>query len=56
MFLGQRLNFYVALTLLIGAVVAFVRTQRREQAGDEDAGGGLPRSPGGRAKPARSKG
>jgi prolipoprotein diacylglyceryl transferase len=56
MFLGQRLNFYVALTLLIGAVIIFVWNQRRERAGDGDTGGGLPRSPGGRAKPARSKG
>ena len=56
MLLGQRLNFYVALGLLIGAVLAFVWSQRRGQTAEEESGGGLPRSPGGRAKPARPKG
>jgi prolipoprotein diacylglyceryl transferase len=52
MFLGQRLNFYVALVLLIGASVAFVWSQRR--AGDEPTAPGLPRTPGGgRARPVR---
>ncbi len=34
MFLGQRLNFYVALALLIAGVVGFIWSQRR--AGDDD--------------------
>ncbi len=55
MLLGQRLNFYVALVLLIGSLAVFVWNQRREDTPDGDAGS-LPRSPGGRAKPARSKG
>ena len=32
MFLGQRLNFYVALVLLVGSVAVFVWNQRREDA------------------------
>ena len=38
MFLGQRLNFYVALVLLIGALAVFVWNQRREETPDRDAG------------------
>ena len=57
MFLGQRLNFYVALVLLVGALAVFWWNQRR---GDDDAapadGGALPRTPGGRAAPRRSSG
>lgn len=52
MFLGQRLNFYVALALLIGAAVAFVWSQRRED--HEVVGPGLPTHPGGsHARPVR---
>jgi prolipoprotein diacylglyceryl transferase len=36
-FLGQRLNFYVALVLLIGAVICFIWSQRRESAEPEAA-------------------
>jgi prolipoprotein diacylglyceryl transferase len=85
-FLGQRLNFYVALALLIGAVICFIWSQRRgdEEPGTADAvdvsapaaGGAtaarlaaaksagrtkksppaaVPRTPGGRAKPARKR-
>ena len=57
MFLGQRLNFYVALVLLVGALAVFWWNQRR---GDDAAapadGGALPRTPGGRAAPRRSSG
>lgn len=62
-FLGQRLNFYVALVLLIGAAIAFVWSQRREA--DEPSGpappgaaaaSGLPRRAGGsRARPAKRR-
>ena len=52
MFLGQRLNFYVALALLIGAAIAFVWSQRRED--HEVVEPGLPRRPGGsHGRPAR---
>lgn len=52
MFLGQRLNFYVALVLLIGATAAFIWSQRRGD--DEPSSPGLPRTPGGgRARPVR---
>lgn len=85
-FLGQRLNFYVALALLIGAVICFIWSRRRDDdepapaaAGDLSApaaggataarlaaakgagktkgapAGAVPRTPGGRAKPARKK-
>ena len=54
MFLGQRLNFYVALTLLIGASIAFVWSQRRED--HEVIEPGLPRASGGaRARPAKRR-
>ncbi len=44
MFLGQRLNFYVALTLFVAAIAAFVWSQRRA--------GGIRRNPGYRGGPA----
>jgi prolipoprotein diacylglyceryl transferase len=56
-FLGQRLNFYVALLLFLGAIAAFVWSQRRapaeppSRAAPPDA----PRTPGGRARPARKR-
>jgi prolipoprotein diacylglyceryl transferase len=64
MFLGQRLNFYVALVLLIGAIVAFVWSVRRGPLPVESAPAapapapapapGVPRTPGGsRARPAK---
>lgn len=34
-FLGQRLNFYVALALLIAGVVGFIWSQRRPEDDDE---------------------
>ncbi len=49
MFLGQRLNFYVALVLLVGAVAVFVWNQRREDGPEAEPAGALPRTPGGRA-------
>ena len=54
-FLGQRLNFYVALVLLIGAAIAFVWSQRRDGGEPVDpAQPGLPRRAGGsRARPAK---
>ena len=53
-FLGQRLNFWVALTLCIGGLVAFVWTQRRAGAGPAEPG--LPRASGGaHARPARRR-
>ena len=55
MILGQRLNFYVALTLLLGAIVAFVWSQRRGDGGSITPG--VPRTAGGaRARPARRRG
>ncbi|MEQ8834749.1 MAG: prolipoprotein diacylglyceryl transferase [Miltoncostaeaceae bacterium] len=86
-FLGQRLNFYVALALFLGAMALFAYFQRRagdtDEPGDGDGGGaaapagaaaggataarvaaarrgaapaaGVPRTPGGRAKPTRPK-
>ena len=57
MFLGQRLNFYVALALLVGALAVFWWNQRREDDDPAPAGGGaLPRTPGGRAAPRRPSG
>lgn len=53
MFLGQRLNFYVALALLIGALAVFWWNQRREDDPAPAGGGALPRTPGGRASPGR---
>ena len=51
-FLGQRVNFWVALVLCVGGFAAFVWTQRR--GGAQPAEPGLPRRPGGsRARPAR---
>jgi prolipoprotein diacylglyceryltransferase len=57
MFLGQRLNFYVALVLFLGAIAAFVWSQRREPAEPRAAAPpGVPRTPGGsRAKPVRRR-
>ena len=53
MFLGQRLNFYVALVLLIGALGGVrVEPAPRGRPRAADAGA-LPRAPGGRARPAR---
>jgi prolipoprotein diacylglyceryl transferase len=37
-FLGQRLNFYVALFLLVGAIAGFVWSQRRRADGDGEPG------------------
>lgn len=42
-FLGQRLNFYVALALFVGALVLFAYFQRR--AGDDDGPGGADAAP-----------
>jgi prolipoprotein diacylglyceryl transferase len=51
MYLGQRLNFYVALALLVGAIIAFVWSQRRDEKAPS-AGAGLRRRAGGaRVKP-----
>jgi prolipoprotein diacylglyceryl transferase len=55
-FLGQRLNFYVALVLLVGALAAFAWTQRREPRDGRSAGAGVPRTAGGsRARPVRRR-
>ena len=54
-FLGQRLNFYVALVLFLGAVAVFVWTQRRRPAEPPPAAPDVPRTPGGRARPARKR-
>jgi prolipoprotein diacylglyceryl transferase len=54
-FLGQRLNFYVALVLLVGALAVFVWTQRRQPAEPPAAAPDVPRTPGGRARPARRR-
>jgi len=56
-FLGQRLNFYVALGLLLIAVAAFVWTQRREPAAPGPAEPPrVPRRAGGsRARPVRRR-
>ncbi|MGD9696560.1 MAG: prolipoprotein diacylglyceryl transferase [Thermoleophilia bacterium] len=62
MFLGQRLNFYVALALFIAGLVGFWWSRRRDgddpvvtsaYAGDGQPAPALPRTPGGAAKPAR---
>jgi prolipoprotein diacylglyceryl transferase len=61
MYLGHRLNFYVAIAGLVLGLIAFVWTQRRAgpdpvvTRGDEDVpAGGVPaRAGGSRAKPAR---
>ena len=54
MFLGQRLNFYVALALLIGALAVFVGNQRRDDHAVVEPG--LPARPGGsRARPAKRR-
>jgi prolipoprotein diacylglyceryl transferase len=61
MFLGQRLNFYVALVLLVGAVIVFVWNQRRDEGephaeGPRRGDGSLPSTPGGRAGARRPSG
>jgi prolipoprotein diacylglyceryl transferase len=63
-FLGQRVNFYVALVLFVGAIAFFVWSQRRP-VDDEPVQPGrgrgpapapdVPRTPGGRARPARKR-
>ena len=59
-FLGQRVNFYVALVLFVGAIAFFVWSQRRPadeapvQRGPAPAPD-VPRTPGGRARPARKR-
>lgn len=56
-FLGQRLNFYVALALFIGGTAAFVWTQRRRPPDARVAAPGVPRAAGGRhAGPLRRDG
>ncbi|WP_217914413.1 prolipoprotein diacylglyceryl transferase [Miltoncostaea marina] len=53
--LGQRLNFYVALALLLGAIAVFVWDRRRRGPEEErrpPPRAGVPRAPGGRARPA----
>ncbi len=55
-FLGQRLNFYVALVLFVGAIAVFVWSQRREPADPPPAAApGVPATPGGRARPVRKR-
>jgi prolipoprotein diacylglyceryl transferase len=54
-FLGQRLNFYVALALLVGSIAFFVWTQRRQPAEPPAAAPDAPRTPGGRARPVRKR-
>jgi prolipoprotein diacylglyceryl transferase len=55
-FLGQRLNFYVALALFVGAIAVFVWSQRREPAEPPPAAApGVPTAPGGRARPVRRR-
>jgi prolipoprotein diacylglyceryltransferase len=55
MFLGQRLNFYVALALFLGATVAFVWSVRRGPETADAPAAGVPRTPGGaKARPAGS--
>jgi len=54
-FLGQRLNFYVALVLFVGAIAFFVWSQRRAPAEPPAAAPDVPRTPGGRARPARKR-
>ena len=56
MFLGQRLNFYVALVLFVGATAIFVWDRRRRgpedvQPGARPPAAGVPTTPGGRARP-----
>jgi len=54
MFLGQRLNFYVALVLFLGACAAFVWSQRRSDGQVLEPG--LPRTAGGsHARPAKRR-
>jgi hypothetical protein len=56
MFLGQRLNFYVALALFLGAIVAFVWSVRRGPERVDAPAPSVPRTPGGtRARPAGSR-
>ncbi len=56
MFLGQRLNFYVALVLLVGAIAYFVWDRRRRGPDDDRPAppppASVPTGPGGRARPA----
>ena len=55
MFLGQRLNFYVALALLLGATVAFVWSVRRGPETADAPAASVPRTPGGaKVRPAGS--
>ena len=55
-FLGQRVNFYVALVLLLGAAAAFVWTQRRRPGRPVPAAPRLPRKAGGaRVRAARRR-
>ena len=60
-FLGQRVNFYVALVLFVGAIAFFVWSQRRPadeepvQHGPAAPAPDVPRTPGGRARPARKR-
>ena len=54
-FLGQRLNFWVALVLFLGAIAVFVWSQRRAPAEPPGAEPDVPRTPGGRARPARKR-
>ena len=54
-FLGQRLNFWVALVLFVGAIAVFVWSQRRAPAEPPAAEPDVPRTPGGRARPARKR-
>jgi prolipoprotein diacylglyceryl transferase len=54
-FLGQRLNFWVALVLFLGAIAVFVWSQRRARAEPPGAEPDVPRTPGGRARPARKR-
>jgi prolipoprotein diacylglyceryl transferase len=63
MFLGQRLNFYVALALFLGAIVAFVWSVRRgpepsrtpAASSPSPPAATVPRTSGGRARPAGSR-
>jgi prolipoprotein diacylglyceryl transferase len=53
---GQRLNFYVAAILFVGAVAVFVWSLRRWPPGDPDpVGPSVPRTAGGRARPVRRR-
>jgi prolipoprotein diacylglyceryl transferase len=60
--LGQRVNFYVALVLFVGAIAFFVWSQRRpgedgpvQPRPEPAAAPDVPRTPGGRARPARKR-